>query len=65
MSGKHRFHLEYLQVPVCHCYGGSMKQRIFFRLAIHALLWSPYGIGQTIIYLPCGFFFLSSFLFLA
>ena len=24
------------------------------------LLWSPYGIGQTIISLPCGFFFLSS-----
>jgi len=21
-------------------------------------LWSPYGIGQTIIFLPCGFFFL-------
>jgi len=25
-------------------------------------LWSPYGIGQTIIFLPCGFFFLSFFL---
>ena len=25
------------------------------------LLWSPYGIRQTIIFLPCGFFFLSSF----
>ena len=24
-------------------------------------LWSPYGIGQTIIFLPCGYFFLSSF----
>jgi len=24
-------------------------------------LWSPYGIGQTIIFLQCGFFFLSSF----
>jgi len=23
-------------------------------------LWSPYGIGQTIIFLPCGFFFLFS-----
>jgi len=22
-----------------------------------ALLWSPYGIGQTIIFLPCGFLF--------
>ena len=28
------------------------------------LLWSPCGIGQTIIFLPCGFFFLSFFLFL-
>jgi len=27
------------------------------------LLWSPYGIGQTIIFLPCGFFFISSFFF--
>ena len=26
------------------------------------LLWSPYGIGQTIIFLPCGYFF---FFFLA
>jgi len=25
------------------------------------LFWSPYGIGQTIIFLLCGFFFLSSF----
>jgi len=25
------------------------------------LLWSPYGIGQTIKFLPCGFFFLLSF----
>jgi len=27
------------------------------------LSWSPYGIGQTIIFLPCGFFFLSSSFF--
>jgi len=25
-----------------------------------SLLWSPYGIAQTIIFLPCGFFFLFS-----
>ena len=25
------------------------------------LLWSPYGIGQTIIFLPCGFYLLSFF----
>ena len=24
-------------------------------------LWSPYGIGQTIIFLPCGFFLSSVF----
>ena len=27
------------------------------------LLWSPYVIGQTIIFLPCGYFFLSFFFF--
>ena len=26
------------------------------------LLWSPYGIGQTIIFLSCGYFFLLFFL---
>jgi len=26
------------------------------------LLWSPYGIGQTIIFSSCGFFFLLFFL---
>ena len=26
------------------------------------LLWPPYGIGQAIIFLPCGFFYLSFFL---
>ena len=29
----------------------------------HRFLWSPYGIGQTIIFLPCGFFFLLLLLF--
>jgi len=29
------------------------------------LLWLPYVIRQTIIFLPCGYFFLLSFLFLA
>ena len=28
-----------------------------------ALLWPPYVIGQAIIFLPCGFFFLSIFFF--
>jgi len=28
---------------------------------VESFLWSPYGIGQTIIFLPCGFYlFLSS-----
>jgi len=29
------------------------------------LLWPPYGIGQAIIFLPCGFFYLLSSFFLA
>jgi len=29
---------------------------------ISSLLWSPYGIGQTIIFLPCGYFFFLFFL---
>jgi len=28
------------------------------------LLWPPYGIGQAIIFLPCGFFLLLSFFLL-
>jgi len=30
-------------------------------LDISLLLWSPYVIGQTIIFLPCDFYLLSSF----
>ena len=30
--------------------------------ADHIYLWSPYVIGQTIIFLPCNFFLLSFFL---
>jgi len=30
---------------------------------ISTFLWSPYVIGHTIIFLPCGFFLLSSFFF--
>jgi len=29
--------------------------------SLHCFLWSPYGIGQIIIFLPCGFFYLISF----
>ena len=31
-------------------------------LTISSLLWPPYGIGQAIIFLPFGFFFLSVYL---
>ena len=34
---------------------------LYVIIMIAQLLWSPYGIGQTIIFLPCGYFFLSSF----
>jgi len=37
---------------------------LFFFCLFLYFLWSPYGIGQTIIFLPCGFFFyLSIYLF--
>ena len=38
--------------------GAHMKQLIGQSFA--SFLWSPYGIGQTIIFLPCGFFLLFS-----
>jgi len=44
-----------LGVPRCHaatCISPSL---------VHLLLWSPYGIGQTIIFLFCDFFFISFF----
>ena len=34
-----------------------------FMTGARALLWSPYGIGQTIIFLPCMWFLLSIFFF--
>ena len=34
-------------------------------IAVGSFLWSPYVIGQTIIFLPCSFFLLSFFFFLA
>jgi len=37
--------------------------RITVRALSHdSLLWPPYGIGQAVIFLPCGFFYLSFFL---
>jgi len=53
-------------------YPGSPGQRAVKRVLLLSfccccfvvvLLWSPYGIGQTIIFLPCGFFLLLSFFF--
>jgi len=40
----------------------SSSLQIFKRKLKTFLLWSPYGIGQTIIFLACGFFFLLFFL---
>ena len=31
-------------------------------VVLTSYLWLPYGIGQTIIFLPCGFFFFLLFL---
>jgi len=39
------------------CEGGRKMQKVEQK----PYLWPPYGIGQAIIFLPCGFFFLSSF----
>ena len=42
----------FYKVPTC-CQSYSVSCKF---------LWPPYGIGQAIIFLPCGFFFLSFFL---
>jgi len=39
-----------------------MKVHVISAFIMMPFLWSPFGIGQTIIFLPCGFFFLSLFL---
>jgi len=45
-------------LTVGHCYHiGTYTGRTLTKCC----LWSPYGIGQTTIFPPCGFFFLSSF----
>jgi len=38
---------------------------MFSRDQLLYAIWPPYGIGQVIIFLSCGFFFLSSSFFLA
>ena len=39
---------------------GVVRTRDLWRFGLVYFLWSPYGIGQTIIFLPCGFFYLLS-----
>jgi len=43
-------------------YAGCAGKEAVKRVSYDGYLWSPYGIGQTIIFLPCGFF-LSFFFF--
>ena len=53
-----------LKFPVSHLVDKHelMLNKAFkFSEGVYTFLWSRYGIGQTIILLPCGFFFLSSF----
>ena len=40
----------------------AMNGDQFYSKPCFRLLWSPYGIGQTIIFLPCGYY-LSFYLF--
>ena len=35
-----------------------LSRHLFIMPLVATYLWSPYGIGQTIIFLPCGYFFL-------
>ena len=51
--------------PTKLCDGAQMATSASELLYPCCLLWSPYGIGQTIMFLSCGFFFffLSSFVF--
>jgi len=43
----------------------SSPDEFLLHLYIICCLWPPYGIGQAIIFLPCGFFFCLLFSFLA
>jgi len=51
--------LNFFQIRIlknCH----KWCKRLRFSFAVTLLLWSPYVIGQTIIFLPCDFYLLSS-----
>jgi len=43
--------------------GQRAVKRLLLLLILCLLLWPSYGIGQAIIFLPCGFFLLSSVFF--
>jgi len=38
-----------------------IQKKLHARTQLRTFLWPPYEIGQAIIFLPCGFFLLSSF----
>ena len=42
----------FFMVAIC-----NRADHIYFHAVVCSSLWSPYGIGQTIIFLPCGYFF--------
>ena len=54
-----------LDASKCHLVWmlASAKGPVFFSQGV--LLWSPYVIGQTIIFLPCGYYLSIFFYFLA
>jgi len=59
---KHKFNSICQVVPMNRASAAAMRPML--NCFDYLLLWPPYGIGQAIIFLPCGFFlsfFLSSF----
>ena len=56
---KYYFRLVLLKAYACTCL------HLFSGTALYCLLWPPYVIWQAIIFLPCGFFFISSIFFLS
>jgi len=52
-----------LHTLVCNTATYNGEWELLSIAATFTLLWSPYVIGQTIIFLPCDFYLLSIFLF--